>query len=195
MSIRRLSRHESSPGRPVGRRRPRACLGAAALLAAGLTAGAGLAFAPLPGAMAQPPTSTTPFTTPNTDNCPHKSTPPPPVDTSEVPEPGKSAPSALPVPAAPIGGKQLGGCGLVLPAGAPAVPEGISATAWMVSDLDTGKVLAAKDPHGRYRPASTIKVLLAAVGLRSLDLNKVVVGTQEDANVDGTRVGIGPGGQ
>ncbi|MFC9998593.1 D-alanyl-D-alanine carboxypeptidase family protein [Nocardia sp. NPDC127526] len=193
MSIRRLSRHDPSPA-PRLRRRPRA-VRTAALLAAGLTAFTVSAFAPLPGATAQPPTSTTPFTTPNTDDCPNKTTPPPPVDTSEVPAPGESAPAALPIPASPIGGKQLGGCGLVLPSGAGQAPEGISATAWMVSDLDTGKVLAAKDPHGRYRPASTIKVLLAAVALRTLDPNKVVTGTQEDANVDGTRVGIGPGGR
>ncbi|MBF6425564.1 D-alanyl-D-alanine carboxypeptidase [Nocardia cyriacigeorgica] len=65
----------------------------------------------------------------------------------------------------------------------------------MVSDMDTGEVLAAKDPHGRYRPASTIKVLLATVALRTLDLDTVVTGTQADADVDGTRVGIGPGGR
>ncbi|WP_280389768.1 D-alanyl-D-alanine carboxypeptidase family protein, partial [Nocardia wallacei] len=93
------------------------------------------------------------------------------------------------------GGDKLGACGLVLPDGAPPVPADISAAAWVIADLDTGRVLAAKDPHGRYRPASTIKVLLAAVALRTLDLDKVVVGTQEDANADGTRVGIGPGGR
>lgn len=167
----------------------------AALLTAGLTALTGIG----PGvAAAQPPTtppSTTPFTTPNTDNCPQKTTPPPPIDTSEVPQPGQATPTPLAVPAEPIGGDKLGGCGVVLPKGAPPVPEGISATSWMVSDLDTGEVLAAKDPHGRYRPASTIKVLLAAVALRALDKNKVVTGTQEDANADGTSVGIGPGGK
>lgn len=199
MNIRRHSRHDQSP---VGRRirRPHSAFGGsalrtAALLAAGLTAAAGIAYAPLPRATAQPSTTTTPFTTPNTDNCPQKTSPPPPVDTSEVPEPGEKTPAPLPVPSPPIGGKDLGGCGLVRPSGAPPPPEGISATAFMVSDLDTGKVLIAKDPHGRYRPASTIKVLLAAVALRTLDVNKVVNGTQEDADVDGTRVGIGPGGR
>ncbi|RJO72217.1 D-alanyl-D-alanine carboxypeptidase [Nocardia panacis] len=147
-------------------------------------------------AFAAPTTVTTaPFTTPNTDSCPQRSTPPPPIDTSEAPAPGQSAPAPLPIPSTPIGGGRMGECGVVTPAGAPAAPMDISATAWLVSDLDTGEVLAAKDPHGRYRPASTIKVLLAAVALRTLDLNKVVTGTQEDANADGTRVGIGPGGQ
>ncbi|MBH0777474.1 D-alanyl-D-alanine carboxypeptidase family protein [Nocardia bovistercoris] len=146
---------------------------------------------------ASPPssTTTTPFTTPNTEGCPQRTQPPAPIDTSEVPQPGEPTPTPLPVPSPVIGGARMAECGVVLPTGAPAAPEEISATAWMVSDLDTGEVLAAKDPHGRYRPASTIKVLLATVALRSLDLNKVVVGTQADADVDGTRVGIGPGGR
>ncbi len=139
-------------------------------------------------------TTTTPFSTPNTDSCPQKTKPPNPIDQSEVPEPGQPTPAPLTVPTPPVGGSRLGECGVVTPRGAPPVPQDISATAWQVTDLDTGEVLAAKDPHGRYRPASTIKVLLATVALRSLDLNKTVTGTQEDANADGTRVGIGPGG-
>lgn len=142
-----------------------------------------------------PPPTTTPFATPVTDSCPQKALPPPAIDASEVPEPGAAAPAALPVPDAPVGGKRLAECGVVLPTGAPALPADISATAWMVSDLDTGAVVATKDPHGRYRPASTIKVLLSIVALRTLDLDKVVVGTQADADVEGTRVGIGPGGR
>ncbi len=140
-------------------------------------------------------TTSTPFTTPNTDDCAQRTQPPAPVDTSEVPAPGEPTPTPLPVPAPAIGGEHMGDCGVILPSDAPPVPAEISATAWMVSDLDTGRVLAAKDPHGRYRPASTIKVALAIVALRSLDLDQVVIGTQADADVDGTRVGIGPGGR
>ncbi|WP_216903949.1 D-alanyl-D-alanine carboxypeptidase family protein, partial [Nocardia alni] len=99
------------------------------------------------------------------------------------------------VPPVPAGGPRLAACGLILPNGAPPVPRDISATAWVIADLDTGRILAAKDPHGRYRPASTLKTLLAAVAIPQLDLNKVVIGTQDDANADGTRVGIGPGGR
>ncbi|MFI5777336.1 D-alanyl-D-alanine carboxypeptidase family protein [Nocardia sp. NPDC051570] len=172
-------------------RRPRSL--AAAALAAGLIGASALTLSP--AALAAPaPDTPTPFTTPDTDSCPNKTNPPPPIDTSEVPEPGAVAPAPLPVPSSPIGGAELGDCGLVLPDKAPPVPADISATAWTIADLDTGRVLAAKDPHGRYRPASTIKVLLATVALRSLDLNKVVTATQDDANADGTRVGIGPGG-
>nr|WP_227984163.1 serine hydrolase [Nocardia spumae] len=165
---------------------------AAAVLAAGLLGATTVTG--LGAATAAPAPTSVPFTTPNTDSCPNKTAPPPPIDASEVPAPGATAPDALPIPSKPIGGDKLGNCGVVLPQGAPAVPADISATAWLVADLDTGQVLAAKDPHGRYRPASTIKTLLAAVALPALDPNQVVVGTQDDANADGTRVGIGPGG-
>ncbi|WP_459549406.1 D-alanyl-D-alanine carboxypeptidase family protein [Nocardia sp. X0981] len=161
----------------------------AALLAAGPITVCGPAIAQ------PPPPTTASFATPVTDDCPQKIQPPPAIDSSEVPRPGEPTPQPLPVPDSPIGGKRLGECGVVLPTGAPAVPADISATAWMVSDLDTGAVLATKDPHGRYRPASTIKVLLATLALRTLDLEKVVIGTQADADVEGTRVGIGPGGR
>lgn len=139
--------------------------------------------------------TTTPFTTPNTDNCPNKTTPPSAIDLSEVPEPGQPTPSPLPIPDEPVGGDDLGECGTITPKGSPELPKDISATAWVLADLDTGHVIAAKDPHGRYRPASTIKTLLAILALRELDLNKVVVGTVEDSDADGTRVGIGPGGR
>ncbi|NEW45986.1 D-alanyl-D-alanine carboxypeptidase [Nocardia cyriacigeorgica] len=171
--------------------RCRAAVALAALLAIGTVA----AGAPAIAEPASTGPTTTPFTTPNTDSCPQQTLPPPPIDLSEVPKPGQPTPKPLPVPDPPIGGKRLGECGVVVPKGAPPVPEEISATSWMVSDMATGQVLAAKDPHGRYRPASTIKVLLATVALRTLNLDTVVTGTQADADVDGTRVGIGPGGR
>ncbi len=165
----------------------------AALLACVLV-GAPAAAQPSSGASSTTVT-TTPFTTPNTDSCPNKSVPPKAIDQSEVPQPGRPQPSALPVPAQPVGGSRLGGCGVQTADRAGPVPKDIAATAWLVADLDSGEVLAAKDPHGRYRPASTIKVLLALVALRELDLRKVVTGTAADLEVDGTRVGIGPGGR
>jgi D-alanyl-D-alanine carboxypeptidase (penicillin-binding protein 5/6) len=144
------------------------------------------------------PTDTTtvpPFSTPNTDKCPNRNDPPPPIDKSEVPRPGAAEPVALPIPTEPVGGELLGRCGIITPAGAPPLPEKIGATSWLVADMDTGEVLAAKDPHGRYRPASTLKVLLAIVALRELSLGTVVTGKDEDADMEGSRVGIGAGGR
>ena len=62
----------------------------------------------------------------------------------------------------------------------------------MVADLDTGDVIAAKDPHARHRPASVIKVLVAMQSINELNLNKRVPGTSDDANAEGTRVGVAP---
>jgi len=144
---------------------------------------------------AQPPPTPTPFQTPDTSGCPYRLAPPAPVDQSEAPAPGGTVPPPVPVPADPVGGQPLAGCGLVLPDGAPPLPADLTATSWVVADLDSGAVLAAKDPHGRHRPASTIKVLTALVALRALDEATVVAGTQADAEQEGSRVGVGPGGQ
>src|SRR3954469_22121730 len=127
------------------------------------------------------------------DACPYQVSTPPAVDTSEVPTAG-DPPQPLAVPSDPVGGDALGGCGLITAPGTPPVPNDISAEAWLVADLDTGDVIAAKDPHARHRPASIIKVLVAMQALRELLIHKVVAGTAEDAGAEGTRVGIGEGG-
>ncbi|MER6991195.1 D-alanyl-D-alanine carboxypeptidase family protein [Saccharopolyspora hirsuta] len=130
--------------------------------------------------------------TAHAQDCP-AAAPPPPVDTSEVPPPGEPAPEPVPVPETPVGGDQLGSCGPVLPPGAPAPPPEVTAASWVLADLDTGEVLAAHDPHARHRPASTIKVLTALTALRELRLDDTLVATQEDANQEGSRVGLFPG--
>jgi beta-lactamase class A len=45
----------------------------------------------------------------------------------------------------------------VQPAGAVAPPDG-PAQAWLLADLDSGRILASHDPYGQHAPASTIKV-------------------------------------
>ena len=129
---------------------------------------------------------------PNT--CPYKVSTPPAVDSSEVPTAG-DPPQPLPVPASPVGGDALAGCGVIVAAGTPPVPADISADAWLVADLDSGEIIAARDPHGRHRPASIIKVLIAMQAINELPLNKVIEGTQEDANAEGTKVGVDVGGR
>lgn len=126
--------------------------------------------------------------------CLYRETTPPAVDASEVPKPGQPAPGPLPVPPKPVGGDALAGCGVVTAPGTPPVPGDVSAEAWLVADLDSGDVIAARDPHGRHRPASVIKVLTAMQALDELNLNKTVHGTEEDAAAEGTSVGVGPGG-
>ncbi len=50
-------------------------------------------------------------------------------------------------------------------------------------------------PHARLRPASLLKTLTGLLIAQDLPMDQTVVGTQDDANQEGTRVGIGPGGQ
>lgn len=140
-----------------------------------------------------PPTVT--VETPTSSECQQREKPPPPIDTSEDLPPGVAPPEPLPVPNPPVGGVRMGECGPVLPAEAPPLPSDISARAWLIADLDTGEVVAAKDPHGRYRPASTLKLLTALTMAQNLtDLEAVVEGTAADTEQEGTRVGLEVGG-
>jgi D-alanyl-D-alanine carboxypeptidase (penicillin-binding protein 5/6) len=66
---------------------------------------------------------------------------------------------------------------------------------WLLADVDSGEVLAARDPHARHRPASTIKLLTALLVADELPADRVVVATQADADQEGSRVGLGPGGR
>lgn len=126
-------------------------------------------------------------------NCPYQVNTPPAVDSSEVPTAG-DPPIPLAVPPKPVGGEALSSCGVVAAPGTPPLPGDVSADAWLVADLDSGAVIAAKDPHGRHRPASVIKVLVAMASLNTLPLNKSVQGTDEDAAAEGTKVGVNAGG-
>lgn len=96
----------------------------------------------------------------------------------------------------PVGGPLLGTRGVVAPPHAPGLPAGIDSHGWLVADADSGAVLAARDPHGKYLPASTLKTLTALTLLPELtDRQRVVVATTADVNVDGTRVGLVPNGR
>ena len=79
----------------------------------------------------------------------------------------------------------------VQPAGAQ-LPDG-PAQAWLVADVDTGRVLAAKDPYGRYAPASTIKPLLAMVVLDHLRPDNFARANQSHTKVECSCVGLIPG--
>ena len=93
-----------------------------------------------------------------------------------------------------VGGPLLGRRGtVVIPsAGVPALPAGISAQAWVVADLGSGDVLAARDAHGRFLPASTLKTLTAVALLPELSRGAVHVTRFDDVNVEGSKVGLVP---
>jgi serine-type D-Ala-D-Ala carboxypeptidase (penicillin-binding protein 5/6) len=106
-----------------------------------------------------------------------------------------SAPATAAVGSGPVGGPMLGTHGVVVQAlpGAPQLPKGVSASSWLVADADTGEVLAAKAPHARHLPASTLKVLTAVTLLPRLDPARMVRASWNDAATGGSKVGLVPG--
>lgn len=125
--------------------------------------------------------------------CPGTDVPPPPAAAEET-APGAVIPAPLPWPLLPVGGAALGACGDVVGTGDPALPADVTAAGFVLADLDSGAVLAARAPHARQRPASTLKVLTAMVVIDRLDPDTQVAGAPEDLSIDGSRAGIGPGG-
>jgi serine-type D-Ala-D-Ala carboxypeptidase (penicillin-binding protein 5/6) len=94
-------------------------------------------------------------------------------------------------PATPVGGEQLGGRGLVHPEGVKAPPK-TKATSYVIADAETGHVLAAKNPHGRFLPASTLKALTALTLIPKLDRDKTVQPSRNAINQEGSAVGLAP---
>ncbi|PZF87785.1 D-alanyl-D-alanine carboxypeptidase family protein [Micromonospora deserti] len=95
-----------------------------------------------------------------------------------------------------VGGPALATAGLVVPAGVRRPPE-VTATSWLVADLDTGQVLGGCGPHEYATPASVQKLLLAATMLPRLDPKQVVTVTAEDMDIEpgSSAVGLVAGGR
>jgi D-alanyl-D-alanine carboxypeptidase (penicillin-binding protein 5/6) len=85
--------------------------------------------------------------------------------------------SAHAAPTEPVGGEALGSRGLVSPQGVSKPPKS-KATSYVIADVGTGQVLAAKDAHGRYLPASTLKTLTALALIPKLDKNRKIPATR-----------------
>jgi D-alanyl-D-alanine carboxypeptidase (penicillin-binding protein 5/6) len=91
-----------------------------------------------------------------------------------------------------VGGPQLAGRGVIVnyPAhGGRKLPR-IPASAYVIADVTTGKVLAAKDPHGHFLPASTLKILTADALMPVLNPAKTVVTSHMAAMATPSRVGL-----
>jgi len=101
-------------------------------------------------------------------------------------------PPAAPAAAPAIGGPQLASHGVVVnypPGSAPRLPD-IKASAFVVADAGTGQVLAAKDPHGWYRPASTLKMLTAVALIPLLNPDAMVVASKQATSTVPNVVGL-----
>ncbi|MGW5242066.1 D-alanyl-D-alanine carboxypeptidase family protein [Monashia sp. NPDC004114] len=90
-----------------------------------------------------------------------------------------------------VGGSRLGSTGVVVDArpGVPAPPD-VFDVSYVIADLGTGEILAAKSPHAWLRPASTLKTLTALTLMPRLDPRTVVRASADAQNAEGSRVGI-----
>jgi D-alanyl-D-alanine carboxypeptidase (penicillin-binding protein 5/6) len=107
--------------------------------------------------------------------------------------PGSASPgSASPGSASPAGGPELARNGVVVNDPSRAAPRlpGVAASAWVVADAGTGQVLAAKDPHGWYRPASTLKMLTAVALIPLLNPDGMVVASKQATSTVPNVVGL-----
>ncbi|MEU6075016.1 D-alanyl-D-alanine carboxypeptidase [Micromonospora sp. NPDC047074] len=109
--------------------------------------------------------------------------------------PRPSPPPGVPQDRA-VGGPELATAGLVVPAGV-ARPPAVTATSWLVADLDSGQVLGGCGPHEYGTPASVQKLLLAATMLPRLDPKQVVTVTAGDMDIEpgSSAVGLVRGGR
>src|SRR5580700_5370386 len=115
----------------------------------------------------------------------------PAVPAAAGPVSSPSAGSGSPVAQA-VGGPQLAANGVVVnypSRSAPRLP-GVAASAFVVADAGTGQVLAAKDPHGWYRPASTLKVLTAVALIPLLNPDATVVASKQATSTVPNVVGL-----
>ncbi|MFN2561174.1 MAG: D-alanyl-D-alanine carboxypeptidase family protein [Jatrophihabitans sp.] len=149
----------------------------------------------LTGALAPAATAVpTPSTAPTTHAVPPSA--PTPTDSGNSPaapdpHPGRGG---IGPDGKPVGGAALLGRRLVLPRGMSRPPAAVTARAWIVVDLDDGRVLAARDPHGRYQPASIQKLLTTITLLPLLPGTRRVVVSRRAADTEGSHAGLVPGG-
>jgi serine-type D-Ala-D-Ala carboxypeptidase (penicillin-binding protein 5/6) len=91
-----------------------------------------------------------------------------------------------------VGGPELASPGVVVhyPAkGAITLPQ-VPASSYVIADAKTGQVLAAKDAHGLFPPASTLKVLTAVTLIPLLNPNATVLASRDAAQTAEFDVGL-----
>ena len=80
-----------------------------------------------------------------------------------APAPTTGPTATPPAQMSTLGGARLGrpGTQVNLAPGVPVLPRDLTARSWIVSDAESGEVLAAHNAHWRLPPASTLKMLFA----------------------------------
>jgi len=125
---------------------------------------------------------------------PPGSLPAPAVSASSNAPPG-GAPALGSLAAREVGGSLMASNGVVVDPVAQherPLPD-IPASAWVIANADTGQVLAAKDPHGEFGPASTLKVLTAVTLIPLLNPDAMVVASKFAASQEEFDIGLRAG--
>jgi serine-type D-Ala-D-Ala carboxypeptidase (penicillin-binding protein 5/6) len=91
-----------------------------------------------------------------------------------------------------VGGPELASPGVVVhyPAGRAIPLPQVPASAYVIADAKTGQVLAAKDAHGLFPPASTLKVLTAVTLIPLLNPDATVLASKDAAQTEEFDVGL-----
>jgi len=115
-----------------------------------------------------------------------------------APSPSTSPSATPPANMSSVGGARLGqpGTQVNLGSGAPVLPKDVTARSWIVSDAESGEVLAAHNAHWRLPPASTMKMLFADTVLPkfpSTQKHKVVPSDLAGMGAGSSMVGIKDG--
>ncbi|MDH6624971.1 D-alanyl-D-alanine carboxypeptidase (penicillin-binding protein 5/6) [Streptomyces sp. LBL] len=113
-------------------------------------------------------------------------------------KPSASPSATPPATMSSVGGERLGQTGtqVNLTSGVPVLPKDLTARSWIVSDAESGDVLAAHNAHWRLPPASTLKMLFADTVLPKFpktDKHKVVPSELADIGFGSSMVGIKEG--
>lgn len=78
---------------------------------------------------------------------------------------------------------------------AAAPPDPITAQAYFLLDVDTGRVLAQKNANQQLFPASTTKMMTCLVAVENAPLNKIITVSQRAANTGESGIGVLAGEQ
>ncbi len=92
-----------------------------------------------------------------------------------------------------IGGGRLGETGVIVNSvdgDGISAPPSTSALSYVIADFESGEVLAAKNPHKKLPPASTLKTLTALTLLPRINVNKRYTATWREPSTIGNKVGL-----
>jgi len=92
-----------------------------------------------------------------------------------------------------IGGGRLGETGVIVNSvegDGISAPPSTSALSYLIADFESGEVLAAKNPHKKLPPASTLKTLTALTLLPRINMNKRYTATWREPSTIGNKVGL-----